>query len=146
VRTYLFNSQLVTLPDGKRLLDQPAECEAEPRVWTCLQALAAGDSAIDALRVMDVTQSMRNGGGPACLRLRVPLTDAERAALAPGVLLDHTLYLKLGAWIDRHYRDRLTAHDLADPLLLEENRSALDELTQLLGLGALYDFQLENEK
>lgn len=146
VRTYLFNSQLVTLPDGQCLLVVPAECETEARVWNCLQELVPGSGPIDALQVMDVTQSMRNGGGPACLRLRVPLTEAERAAVAPGVLLDQALYRMLGDWIARHYRDRLTAHDLGDPLLLDENRRALDELTGILGLGALFDFQRENEK
>lgn len=146
VRTYLFNSQLVTLPDGRRLLIVPAECQAEPKVWRCLQERVAGAGPMAALRVMDVTQSMRNGGGPACLRLRVPLTDAERTAVAPGVMLDEALYRRLGAWIERHYRDRLTLADLADPQLLHENRRALDELTQLLGLGPLFDFQLEKTK
>jgi succinylarginine dihydrolase len=84
---------------------------------------------------------MRNGGGPACLRLRVVLTDEELAGVAPGVLLDASLHERLAAWVRRHYRDRLAPADLADPLLLEEGRRALDELTVLLGLGSVYDYQ-----
>jgi succinylarginine dihydrolase len=85
---------------------------------------------------------MRNGGGPACLRLRVPLTTFERAAIRANVFLDEPLARALEAWIVRHYRDRLAPEDLADPGLLDETRRALDELTQLLRLPAVYAFQL----
>ena len=84
---------------------------------------------------------MRNGGGPACLRLRVVLTDAELQAVAPGVLMNDSLFFTLNNWVDRHYRDRLTEADLADPQLLIENRQALDELTRIMGLGSIYPFQ-----
>jgi succinylarginine dihydrolase len=84
---------------------------------------------------------MKNGGGPACLRLRVVLDDAERAAVTQGVWINDTLFGRLDAWIEKHYRDRLTLADLTDPQLLAESRTALDELTQILGLGSLYDFQ-----
>src|SRR5699024_3523108 len=141
----LFNSQLVTRSDGRLALLVPAECQQQSAVQDYLQTQERAAEPIAAVHVMDVTQSMRNGGGPACLRLRVPLTDAERDALAPGVLLDDDLYQQLGDWIDRHYRDRLTTADLADPQLLDENRAAVDELTQLLDLGSLYDFQMESE-
>lgn len=86
---------------------------------------------------------MRNGGGPACLRLRVPMTPAERAAMHPDVVFDARLDAALDGWIRTHYRDRLEAADLRDPALLDESRRALDELTQLLGLPAVYPFQLE---
>ena len=74
-------------------------------------------------------------------RLRLVLTDAELAATAPGALCDAPLLDALEAWVRRHYRERLTPSDLGDPALLDEGRRALDELTQILGLGALYDFQ-----
>jgi succinylarginine dihydrolase len=84
---------------------------------------------------------MRNGGGPACLRLRVSLTDDERAAVRGRVFLDAALADEIGQWIDRHYRDRLAPGDLADPQLLDESRRALDELTRMLELPAVYSFQ-----
>jgi succinylarginine dihydrolase len=89
----------------------------------------------------DLRQSMRNGGGPACLRLRVPLSTEERAALAANVVLDSQLDHALDAWIRRHYRDRLAPADLRDPTLLDESRRALDELTRLLQLPSVYPFQ-----
>ena len=84
---------------------------------------------------------MQNGGGPACLRLRVVLTPQERQALNPAVMMNDRLFATLNDWVDRHYRDRLTQADLADPQLLTEGREALDELTRLLDLGNVYAFQ-----
>jgi succinylarginine dihydrolase len=69
------------------------------------------------------------------------LNEAERHAVTPGVWIDDGLFARLDAWIGKHYRDRLAPSDLADPKLLDESRTALDELTQILGLGSLYDFQ-----
>jgi succinylarginine dihydrolase len=93
------------------------------------------------VKYLDLRQSMHNGGGPACLRLRVPLTSVEVASLGARVLLDDGVESRLSAWIDRHYRDRLAPADLADPHLHREAMTALDELTALLDLGPIYEFQ-----
>jgi succinylarginine dihydrolase len=85
---------------------------------------------------------MQNGGGPACLRLRVALNETELAAVNPGVILTAPLYGTLTDWVDRHYRDRMSEDDLADPQLLLDCRTALDELTKILKLGSVYPFQL----
>ena len=69
------------------------------------------------------------------------LTEAEYQAIHPGVIITPTLYQQLNSWVDRHYRDRLVGADLADPLLITESRTALDELTRLTGLGSIYSFQ-----
>jgi succinylarginine dihydrolase len=90
---------------------------------------------------LDVRESMRNGGGPACLRLRVPLTPGELAAVVPGCLWSPERHAALEAWVRRHYRETLVPADLADPKLLDESRAALDELTRLLGTGSIYEFQ-----
>jgi succinylarginine dihydrolase len=92
--------------------------------------------------MFDLKQSMENGGGPACLRLRVALTEAERAAIRTRVVLDDALAGELDGWIRRNYRDRLAPADLADPTLYDESRRALDELTAMLRLPAIYPFQL----
>ena len=84
---------------------------------------------------------MRNGGGPACLRLRVALSEQEKQAVNPNVLMNDALFSTLNQWVDKHYRDQISEADLADPQLLDESRSALDELTQILGLGSVYQFQ-----
>ena len=84
---------------------------------------------------------MRNGGGPACLRLRVVLSDDELAGLGAQVVLDAARVAALEDIVRRHYQDRLALTDLADPALLHESRTALDEIGQVLGLGAVHDFQ-----
>ncbi len=141
VATYLFNSQLLARPDGRYTLVAPAEAQENPATGALLTRLAAGGGPIDRVLVFDLRQSMRNGGGPACLRLRVPLLAAERAAVQGRVFVDEALADALDAWVDRHYRDRITPADLADPALLDESQRALDALTQLLALPALYEFQ-----
>jgi succinylarginine dihydrolase len=141
VTTYLFNSQLLRRDDGRYLLVAPAECRENPRTDGYLARLIASSGPIAEVLAFDLRQSMRNGGGPACLRLRVALTDAERARVAGRVFVDDALADALEALVARHWRDRLAPADLADPALLDESRRALDELTALLGLPAVYDFQ-----
>jgi succinylarginine dihydrolase len=141
VATYLFNSQLLARPDGRHVLVAPAEAQEHERTRALIERLTADGSPIAEALVFDLRQSMRNGGGPACLRLRVPLTEAERGAVRGSVFFDDALGEALESWIARHYRDRLAPSDLGDPALLEESRSALDELTQLLSLPPVYRFQ-----
>ena len=141
VATYLFNSQLMPRDDGSMLLVAPAECLEDKTVAAYLGRLTSGAGPIRELRVFDLRQSMRNGGGPACLRLRVRLTAPERQSIRANVWLDAGLQASLAAWIDRHYRDRLSAAVLGDPALLDEGRRALDELTQIMRLGSVYPFQ-----
>jgi len=123
------------------LLIVPEECRGNERVWRYLQGLIAGANPVAEVKVFDLKQSMQNGGGPACLRLRVALNETELAAVNPGVIMTAPLYATLTEWVDNHYRDRMSETDLADPQLLLECRAALDELTQILKLGSVYPFQ-----
>ena len=141
VATYLFNSQLLSRDDGSMMLVLPQESQTHAGVWRYLNALLAQDNPVSELQVFDLRESMANGGGPACLRLRVVLTDAEQRAVNPAVMMNDSLFTTLNNWVDRYYRDRLTQADLADPQLLHEGREALDRLTQLLHLGSVYPFQ-----
>lgn len=148
VDSYIFNSQLVTLPttdDRKAMaLLLPTECEQEPHIKTYIDELLADPSnPIVEAHYLDLKQSMRNGGGPACLRLRVPLTEQELSLMHQGVLVDDSLLNTLDGWVDKHYRTTLHANDLDDPSLITEVFSALDELTSILDLGSIYPCQLE---
>ncbi len=142
VRTYLFNSQLLDRPEGGLLMVVPAECREEGPVARLLdQWVADPDHPVAEVQPFNLRESMRNGGGPACLRLRVVLNDHELAHLQGRVLLDEALHADLTAWVRRHYRDHLVPEDLADPSLHEESHRALDELTRILHLPGLYPFQ-----
>jgi succinylarginine dihydrolase len=138
VESYLFNSQLLCAEDGRMILVVPQECQENRAVARYLHDLAGSGGAIDELLSFDLRQSMRNGGGPACLRLRVVLNEVEADAMHQRVLMTEALYQRLVQWVERHYRDRLAPEDLADPQLAVEVRTALDELATILGLPGLY--------
>lgn len=143
VDTYIFNSQLVSVPGAKNnmALIVPMECKDSSAASEVLNNLIAGDNPISRVEYVECRESMRNGGGPACLRLRVVLTSEQQRACHHGIMLDANLYKALDAWIDKHYRDRLSPEDLLDPNLPQESCTALDQLTQILKLGSIYDFQ-----
>jgi len=142
VASYLFNSQLITLPNEEMMIIVPQECEETKSVWQYLQDLIQQDMPIKHVMPLNLKQSMRNGGGPACLRLRVVLNEQELAAVNSRALMDDWLYEQLNQWVDKHYRDRMHIEDLSDPQLLRDGRTALDELTQIMELGSIYPFQL----
>ncbi|HEX2531903.1 MAG TPA: N-succinylarginine dihydrolase [Burkholderiaceae bacterium] len=139
VSSYLFNSQLLSKPDGRMLLVVPQECRENDAVASYLQGLVASDGPIDELISFDLRQSMRNGGGPACLRLRVVLTEAQARTMHQDVLMTEGLYMQLTAWVNKYYRDRLAPEDLADPSLAIETRTALEALAGILQLPGLYE-------
>lgn len=142
VTSYLFNSQLVTVPDGSTTLIAPLEVRENARVAAFIDRVIDDPAnPIARAEYLDVRESMRNGGGPACLRLRVVLTDDELARIHPGVLFTPDLDRRLTTWVEAHYPDRLTADDLVDPRLARRCLDALDELTRILGLPGLYPFQ-----
>jgi len=109
--------------------------------------IADPSNPITAVHYFDLRESMRNGGGPACLRLRVPLTSTEQNSVASGCILsrdgkaDAAQFARLESWVRKHYRETLIPREIADPKLMHESRAALDELTQILGLGSIYEFQ-----
>lgn len=141
IRAYPFNSQVVSLPDGSMRIVAPVEARESEASRAFLQRVVTSGGPVKAVHYLDVRQSMDNGGGPACLRLRVPLTREENEAIGARVFLDDDLLDDLQAWVTRHYRDRLRPHDLTDPQLWREGMTALDELTGLLKLGSVYPFQ-----
>ncbi|HFB54560.1 MAG TPA: succinylarginine dihydrolase, partial [Hellea balneolensis] len=143
IQAYLFNSMLVQMPGQERLtLIAPTETRDNPYTKTYCDKMVAGNGPIAEVQYVDVRQSMRNGGGPACLRLRVVLTEAEQAAANQKMLLDDGLYDQLCAWVSQHYRAELAPDDIGDPLLMRESFAALDELTSIMGLGRdFYPFQ-----
>jgi succinylarginine dihydrolase len=142
VRSYLFNSQLVSPPGSKTMaLIAPGESQKTESVARYLKSLTSSGGPIGQVHFMDLRESMQNGGGPACLRLRVVMTEAEEAAVNARVILDETLAGELESWVKTHYRETLAPDDLRDPSLTEESYFALDQLTQILKIGSIYEFQ-----
>lgn len=142
VRSYLFNSQLVSLPDSSMALIAPIECQQVESVARLLKKLTdSNDNPIHQVHYLDLTQSMHNGGGPACLRMRIVLNDTELNEINQQVLFSERLYERLKAWIQANYPESLRTQDLINPAIYEKNCAALNELTNILNLGKIYSFQ-----
>jgi len=131
VSSYLFNSQLVTKPDGRMLLIAPVE-SSQGKSKEIIDELIHSDNPVDEVRFVSLQQSMFNGGGPACLRLRVPLTEEELKDVNPGFLLDERKFNSLQEWVIQNYRPNLDISDLKSTRLFLESKKALEDLVGLI--------------
>ncbi|NML93061.1 N-succinylarginine dihydrolase [Novosphingobium olei] len=136
IRSYLFNSQLISLPEGGMALVLPGEVREVPEVWDWLQEIVAGNGPIRRLEVVEVRESMRNGGGPACLRLRVAVSDEAFAAIDPRFLLDSAKADRMAQVIEAHWPERIAPEDLGDPALWRQCRTARAALLDTLGFAS----------
>lgn len=134
IKTYLFNAQLVTLPEGGMALILPTESQASETVWPWLEEMVAGNGAIRKLIPVDVRQSMANGGGPACLRLRVL---ADPATIDPRFLMDETKLDAIREVIAATWLERIDADHLADAELHRDIAAARTALYETLALTDL---------
>ncbi|MES2337646.1 MAG: N-succinylarginine dihydrolase [Pseudomonadota bacterium] len=136
IASYLFNAQLVTLPDGLMALIVPGEVRDTPAVWTWLQAHVAGNGPIRRIAVVDVRESMANGGGPACLRLRVV---ADPARVDPRFLVDEGKLDRIAAVIQTHWPEAIAFDAIGDPALVAGIEAAYRALLESLDLVGLID-------
>ena len=134
IKSYLFNAQLVSLPEGGMGLVLPTEAQAIPAVWNWLEAHVAGNGPIRRLLPVNVRQSMANGGGPACLRLRVV---ADPATVDPRFIADEAKLDRIAAVVARHWPEAIAPGDLASPTLASEVRKARIALLDALDLSEL---------
>jgi succinylarginine dihydrolase len=135
IKSYLFNAQLVSLPDGGGMgLVLPTEAQATPAVWNWLEAHVAGNGPIRRLLPVDVRQSMANGGGPACLRLRVV---ADPASVDPRFMADADKLDRISEIVAKHWPEAIAAVDLASAALATDVRRARAALLDSLALREL---------
>ena len=140
INSYLLNSQLITNGDNEMQLILPEEVKGYENCMSWLDKLKQ-ISDVKLFNFVDIRQSMMNGGGPACLRLKVILNDEELESLNQNFLMNNDRLESIKSLIEREYRDVLYPDDLKDPNLLDESRRVLDELTQIFGTGSIYEFQ-----
>jgi succinylarginine dihydrolase len=134
VRSYLFNAQLVTLPGGENSLIVPTEARETASVWGWIERHVAGNGPIRKVEVVDVRQSMANGGGPACLRLRVL---ADPAAVDPRFMVDEAKLDWIADVVRRHWPEQIHHDDLQTPELIADIERARAALLEALDLGQL---------
>lgn len=134
IRTYLFNAQLLTLPDGGMALVVPEECRESASVWSWCEHMLASNGPIRRVIPVDVRQSMANGGGPACLRLRVV---ADPATVDARFLLDEPKAQRIEAVIAEMWPQTILPEQLGDPHLARQIAEAREALLGVLGLDEL---------
>ena len=134
IRTYLFNAQLLTLPSDEMALVVPEECRESESVWRWCQQMLASNGPIRRVIPVDVRQSMANGGGPACLRLRVV---ADPAAIDQRFLLDEAKAQRIEAVIAEMWPERIEPEQIGDPALARQVIEAREALLGVLALDEL---------
>lgn len=134
ITSYLFNAQLITRADGGMALIVPEECRDNRRVWSYLEGMLAGNGPIREVVPVDVRQSMANGGGPACLRLRVV---CDPATVDQRFLLDEARAEAMEAIISKHWPEQIDPNDLENSVLDDTIRNARFALLEALDLTEL---------
>ena len=140
VSSYLFNSQLLTKADMSMMLFAPLESQNNPHAQRAMSEIIQKENPINEVVYFDLSESMANGGGPACLRLRVPLTAEELNSLRPSIFMNENTYEKLAEIINKYYINNLTIEHLLDTKFLQYSQKALDQISQVLGLYPIYDW------
>ena len=134
IKSYLFNAQLVSPPDGEMTLIVPTEARETKSVWSWIERHLAGNGPIRRVEVVDVRQSMANGGGPACLRLRVV---ADPATVDPRFLVDEAKLDRIADVVSRTWPEQIAHDELQKPGLIADIERARAALFQELGLSDL---------
>jgi succinylarginine dihydrolase len=134
IRSYLFNAQLVTPPERQATLVVPAEARETPSVWQWIEQHLAGNGPIRRVEVVDVRQSMANGGGPACLRLRVA---ANPSTVDPRFLVDEPKLDRLSSVVGERWPTEIHHEDLQNPSLIADIERARSKMLEVLDLGEL---------
>ena len=134
ISSYLFNAQLVTPPDGEMTLVAPTECRETPTVWSWIERHLAGNGPIRRVEIVDVRQSMANGGGPACLRLRVV---ADPATVDPRFLVDDAKLDAIAEVVRTHWPVTIHNDELQNSALIRDIEAARTSLLDTLGLTEL---------
>lgn len=133
IRSYLFNALLVTTPDGPTLV-VPTEARETPSVWRWIERHLAGNGPIRRVEVVDVRQSMANGGGPACLRLRAV---ADPATVDPRFMVDGAKLDRIADVIRSTWPEQIHHEELQQPALIADVERARSALLAALDLSEL---------
>lgn len=129
IRTYLFNAQLVSLPEGGMALVVPSECRESESVWSWVETMLGSNGPIRQVLPVDVRQSMANGGGPACLRLRVV---ADPDAVDSRFMVDEAKAERIEQVVAQTWPEQIDPADIGSDGLarsvIDARRALLDAL------------------
>ncbi|GAA5505348.1 N-succinylarginine dihydrolase [Novipirellula caenicola] len=136
VRTYLFNSQLIS-PAAENetavppVLICPSQVQQHTPTRTLVESWIGESKFFSEVRYVDLNQSMAGGGGPACLRLRIPLTPPELQQCDSRYRWTEELDQRLRRTISEFYPTRVSPTDLASAELISKSRQAHSEIAKL---------------
>ena len=82
---------------------------------------------------------MKNGGGPACLRLRVILSEEELKGANSKIFYSEELHNNLKNIINKYYPKSLTMTDLLNQEMLDNLNECYEAFNEILKVPSLLD-------
>ena len=132
VSTYLFNSQILSVAGAEQpVMLCPSQVKEDADARRLVQSWR-DDHIFSEIHYVDLRQSMSGGGGPACLRLRVPMNAAAAANLDARMLWSEKLDGQLRSLIEQHYPPRVTLAELTDLEFIRQAEHTTQRLRDLL--------------
>lgn len=143
VRSYFFNSQIVS-PDRTQnsslpqmVLICPQQCSEISSARKLVEGLIADTSCpIEEVRYVSLAESMANGGGPACLRLRVPVDASLLGAIPTRLRVSSETIDKLSTLIEKYYPEQLRLEDFLEAELVDQLESVSEQMRSAFGIVA----------
>ncbi|MVF12201.1 N-succinylarginine dihydrolase [Ketobacter sp. MCCC 1A13808] len=134
VSAYLFNSQIVTRSDGALAMLLPTQCQRDSAVFDYVEKSLRAQAGLSEIEYLDLDQSMKNGGGPACLRLRINLAETEMKAMKGNLIVDLKTIAELETVVQRYYPEQLSIAMLSDWNVVRSMLSAIEKIYEILEL------------
>lgn len=133
VQSYLFNSQIIAAvsPDAAPVVICPIQVQQNSAANSLIRSWI-DDGIFSEVYFVDLGQSMAGGGGPACLRLRVPMLRVDVDQVRSTSRLTDSKYQQLCEIIEDGYPDKITLAELTDPGLIHQAGQATDRLREAL--------------
>jgi succinylarginine dihydrolase len=134
VSTYLFNSQIVTTPgpESRRVLICPSQVRDHSVAKKLVETWRNNDRLFDEVHFVQLQESMAGGGGPACLRLRIPIDSRLVPKLAPACMWSEQTDYALRKVIESAYPKELRITDLAKPEWIDNSMQAVRRVQEVL--------------
>lgn len=133
VSSYVFNGQLLPSRTGEITILCPEQVRETPTALRTLESLIDREGPIVLCEFVELRESMNNGGGPACLRLRVPMSEVQWQQLPENFRFSEAIADKICKVIDTTYPTKLELADLTSLDLVQQAKRALEELHRVVG-------------
>ncbi|SEI00219.1 succinylarginine dihydrolase [Rheinheimera pacifica] len=133
LKTYFFNSEFISGKDGGLVLVMSKSCQHDAKVQVQLDRIQTAYSKEIKTMYVDLDDSLRNGGGPACLRLRVQLNQEQFSAIPSQFLLTQNKLEALQEVVTRFYRESLSYEDVLTEIFQRNLQPVYTKLEQILG-------------